>query len=223
MEEKDTKQKSIKKTAGIITVASIASMAILINSTFDAPSELFEPDKYHKIPLAEIDFGNDLDDEQKENEEDNKKESLRDKFIKLIYTIPVPIRSIICIPLWLLGSGLLTIFNILWGFVLSPLLGFIINWAISTIILLLIVGVAIKCLFPNLPWRKIFNKNTIITVIIASLIINIIDFVMPFIWQEYRIYRMASRFVLGLIVLVIIIRPFIKKKIEDMNTLVFSY
>lgn len=52
---------------------------------------------------------------------------------------------------------------------------------------------------------------------------SVLDIVMPIVWDKYRLYRFLSKLVIGLIVLFIILRPFIKKKIEDLYEYEITY
>ena len=54
----------------------------------------------------------------------------------------------------------------------------------------------------------------ILFVFFGSLFISIVDFVLPLIWEKYRFYRNLIRFILGLLTVGILLKPFIKKKMQ---------
>ena len=51
--------------------------------------------------------------------------------------------------------------------------------------------------------------------LIGSLVIRIVDLVLPHFIDNYKTYRMIIKFVIGLIATGIILKPFIKKKLEN--------
>lgn len=44
---------------------------------------------------------------------------------------------------------------------------------------------------------------------------SLCDIIVPHFWQDYKLYRNISKALLGLFVMGIILKPFIKKKLKD--------
>ncbi|MBQ1476938.1 MAG: hypothetical protein IIZ33_02200 [Erysipelotrichaceae bacterium] len=218
--EKEKKER-LKKKASIGILASLTSISVLLGGVFDSPKELVEEN--HEKPVILIENIDDYSEDELENEEGKDHTGYKDKLKRQIYRIPLRIRMIFCVPLWCLGTMILSLGEFLWGSLLSPVLNVLLTFLLQTIILMAVIGICVKLLFPDLPWRKIFNKRTLLAVLIGSLIMSLLDAVLPLFWKEYRYYKMLGKFLIGLVILTIVMRWFIKKKIEDMNTIEIHY
>lgn len=214
MQENDKKRKQIEK--GI--VAGLTSASVLLGGTFDSPQDLINNDKYKPEAVIEKVLNEDED-----KQEAKQKNTLKEKFRNLVYKVPVKIRTYLFVPLWFLGTFLISLTDLLVKVVLAPASHIIINFILHVLIILGIVVICIKVLFPDLPLSKILNKHTLIMVIIGSMLLSLCDIFMPMIWDKYKLYRNISKLVLGLIVILIILKPFIKKKLENPYTYEIQY
>ena len=208
-------KKTLKKL-GMAIIATITSASVLLSNSFDSPKELLEDINKKDIPTAQH-------YEYILNDTKDSKPNSHNRFKDLIYKIPVKIRMILCIPLWFIGNMLLMLFHALFNTLLTPIAYIIITFIIQTIILLSIIAISIKLLFPDLPWSKILSFKTITYVILGSLLMSVFDFVMIRLWDQYSFYRFISKLILGLIVVTIIMKPFIKKKKQNMYTYEIQY
>lgn len=210
----DIKKKKIKKAV----VATVTSASVLLGGAFDTPEEILKPDNKPIKPVSEfVDYSDDLFEDM------YKKENAKDSFKNLIYKIPLKIRMYACVPMWFLGNGIITLLELLLKTVLLPIAHIVLNFFIHTIVLMAIVAICVKLLFPNLPWSKIFNKRTLLFIFLGSIIMSILDIIMPIVWDKYRLYRFLSKLIIGLIILFIVLKPFIKKKIEDLYEYEITY
>ena len=208
-------KKTLKKL-GMAIIATITSASVLLSNSFDSPKELLEDINKKDIPTAQH-------YEYILNDTNDSKPNSHNRFKELIYKIPVKIRMISCIPLWFIGNMLLMLFHALFNTLLTPIAYMIIGFILQTIILLSVIAVSIKLLFPDLPWSKILSFKTITYVILGSLLMSVFDFVMIRLWDQYSFYRSISKLILGLIVVTIIMKPFIKKKKQNMYTYEIQY
>lgn len=216
MEKQKEEERKKKLKKGI--VATVTSASVLLGGAFDTPEDLLNPENKPIKPLSEVvDHSSDLFEDM------YKQEDPKDGFKNLIYKIPLKIRMYVCVPLWFLGNGIITILELLLKTILLPVAHIILNFIIHTLILMGIVILCVKLLFPKLPLSKIFNKKTLLFIFIGSILMSVLDIVMPIVWDKYRLYRFLSKLVIGLIVLFIILRPFIKKKIEDLYEYEITY
>lgn len=214
MQENDKKRKQIEK--GI--VAGLTSASVLLGGTFDSPQDLINNDKYKPEAVIEKVLNEDED-----KQEAKQKNNLKEKFRNLVYKVPVKIRTYLFVPLWFLGTFLISLTDLLVKVVLAPASHIIINFILHVLIILGIVVICIKVLFPDLPLSKILNKRTLIMVIIGSMLLSLCDIFMPMVWDKYKLYRNISKLVLGLVVILIILKPFIKKKLENPYTYEIQY
>ena len=213
-EEEKKKRKKIEK--GI--VAGVTSVSVLLGGTFDSPQDLLNEE--HVKPKAIIEQIGNLDDDP---EQEKHKSVLEEKLRDLIYRIPVRIRMFLCVPLWFLGTFLISLSDLLINTLLAPVGHLILNFILHILLLLAVVGICVKILFPDLPWSKIFNKRTILLVILGSVLLSLCDIFMPMIWEDYKMYRNIAKFFTGLTVILIILRPFLKKKWKERYTYEIVY
>ena len=195
---------------GLGVIAGLASLSVLIGGVFDSSMDLLE-----EIPQ---DPG--TAEAAKELSKDTLKKSglihrVKASVRNLIYKVPVKLRVVLFLPLWLLGNTILIAAEFLYKTLLAPVGSLILGFILQTLLLLGIAGLCIKIMFPDLPWSKIFNRKMILLVIAGSVFMSACDFVMPMIWEKYPLYRRLSKLITGLIVLLIILKPFIRKKLKN--------
>ena len=209
--EKERKTK-IVKTA----IAGLTSMSMLVGATFDSPSELTGA---KKIVAADDkkDFSGDI------LQGLTQQSSLKNKLKKLIYKIPVEIRANMFVPMWFLGTFLIFFLKLAVKIVIAPILKILLGIILHAAILIAIVLICVKLLFPDLPWSKILNKRNIILILAGSIIMSLCDFFMPMFWDKYNMYRFISKIIFGLLLLSLIMRPYIKKKLQNRNTYEIVY
>lgn len=228
MEEKNIKEldekekEALKKKIATGLIASVTSASVLLGGTFDSPKDIIN-DEYHKRPVAVVETMDDDGDEDTLENHEKDKAIQKEKIKKLIYRIPVKIRSIICIPLWAVGTILIAIFTALFNLTGSAILAILFNFFLTFLFLFLTVIISLKLLFPGIPLRKLLNKKIFLFIFLASIIISLADIFMPMIWNDYNFYRNISKFIIGLFFLVLIIRPFITRKFKEMNELEVIY
>ena len=201
--------KKKKVTLGIL--AGLTTFSVTLGALFESAEELKQ--NYPKTPKAVIESINDYSEDNLENSEVH--DSFKERLKKLIYRIPVKIRTIFFVPLWAIGHILISLLEILFQNIFIPIVSQIGGFLVETAIILLITAICIKIMFPNMPWSKIFSRKFILSVLIGSLVIRIVDLVLPHFIDNYKTYRMIIKFVIGLIATGIILKPFIKKKLEN--------
>ncbi|MBQ1567739.1 MAG: hypothetical protein IIZ80_07635 [Erysipelotrichaceae bacterium] len=201
--------KKKKVTLGIL--AGLTTFSVTLGALFESAEELKQ--NYPKTPKAVIESINDYSEDNLENSEVH--DSFKERLKKLIYRIPVKIRTIFFVPLWAIGHILISLLEILFQNIFIPIVSQIGGFLVETVIILLVVAICIKIMFPDMPWSKIFSRKFILSVLIGSLVIRIVDLVLPHFIDNYKTYRMIIKFVIGLIATGIILKPFIKKKLEN--------
>ncbi|MBQ3295020.1 MAG: hypothetical protein IJH00_00830 [Erysipelotrichaceae bacterium] len=205
------KENKTGKKIGLGIMAGLASVSVILGGLFDSAQELKQ--EYPKTPKAVIES---IEDYSEDNLEENERvDSFKEKLKKMIYRIPVKVRICFLVPLWALGTVIIALAELAFKTLIAPFAHIILGFLLQTLILFAVIGICIKILFPDLPWSKIFNKKTFLIVIIGSLFMSACDYVVPKFWKDYTLYRNISKFVLGLIVILIVLKPFIKKKLAD--------
>lgn len=182
-----------KKNFFATFIASIAGIGILLTSAFNSPEEVINDDLNENKVIVKAEVKN------------RQKQSFVDR-------IPLFLRAIIGVPLWILGNLLIKFVDKLAKLTLMPFLNFLLIWLLLFLIILLIIVLCIKILFPEIPFRKILNKKLILNVTIGTFIISIINVVMPLIFNNYIDYKYTVIFILGLILIIMNILPFVREK-----------
>ncbi|MBR5341216.1 MAG: hypothetical protein IK151_04735 [Erysipelotrichaceae bacterium] len=208
-----------RRKIGLGIIAGLTSISVLLGGVFDSSKDLLED--YPKTPKAVIDS---IDDYSEDNlEKGGEKESYKEKLKRLIYKIPVRVRTVFFLPLWVLGTAILALADMIFKTLIAPFAHLILGFILQTLLLFLIIGICIKILFPDLPWSKIFSKKLFLSVLLGSIFISACDFVIPMFWEKYTFYRNITKFILGLVVILIILKPFIKKKLANRVTYEIKY
>ena len=208
-----------KKKVALGIMAGLTTFSVTLGALFESAEELKQ--NYPKTPKAVIESINDYSEDNLENNEVH--DSFKEKLKKLIYRIPVKVRTIFFVPLWALGHILITLMEMLFQNIFVPIVSQIGGFLIETVIMLLVAAICIKIMFPDMPWSKIFSKKFIMSVQIGSIVIRIVDLILPHFIENYKTYRMIIKFVFGLIATGIILKPFIKKKFENRITYEIVY
>lgn len=126
--------------------------------------------------------------------------------------IPVFLRSLISIPLVIIGTLLMKLLNAALKVVVAPVISFLLGWLGIFLILLVIILLILKLLFPDKKLRELINVKLIITVLIGSFIIRVSQVVLPHVWDSYSDYEFTVTFLLGLTVVMIVVIPAVIKK-----------
>ena len=208
------KKKKLVKTA----IAGITSASVLLGTTFNSPEEIKNS---LTIPESLIDKQHDYSDDLLTGLK--KKEKGKNVLKNLIYKIPIKIRTILFIPMWFLGTVLISLIKSLFKIILIPAIKISLGSLLHIVVFMLIILICIKLLFPNLPLSKIFNKRNILLILFISILMALLDFFIPLVWKKYIIYNFIFKFVFGLLVIGIIMKPYIKRKLQNAKSYEIIY
>ena len=193
-------KKEVKKKVNTAAAGAGAVLSILTAAKYDNPAELIK---------EEIKKNDDHAIEEKAIIE---KSEIKEYAVN---KIPAIIRTIVLLPMWFIGHFLLGLLDKLVKLVASPVIAFLLSTLFTFLILLLIIVLFIKLLFPDMPLKKILNKKLIIGVLISSLLINVIDRILLAKIESYINTRKIITFFLGLLVLILILLNVIKRKLKE--------
>ncbi len=176
-----------KKAAASSAVAVITAASIMVSGAIDSPATLLNDDDSHRkathtfmMDAGSIDNGleeyseddEDEDEDEDEGEETSLEQGLtfRTRLKNIIMAMPMAVRLVVILPLWLVGSGLTFLTSSLWS-AASPFVSRLLSFLM---ILLIIFGsfvVSAKILHPELPLRKFFNKKTVPVLLIGGIVL----------------------------------------------------
>ena len=185
------KKKGLKRKAKIAAATTMVSASILLGAAMEDPYDLIN---------SNDDDSNHIVIEDKQN---------ISVVEAMIHRIPLIIRVLLLIPMWIAGNLLLKL--------LDPLKSFFLQWLFTFLIMTICFVVAVKLLFPNMKLSEILTKKNLIILTISSLGITIINTYLTITNSDYRKYTLLIRFVVGLMTLTFMLRPFIilKRKIDS--------
>ena len=105
----------------------------------------------------------------------------------------MPVRALVALPLWLIGTLLVELGGAVWGAVLSPVFAAVLSWVAVAVMVMLVFLLAAKTIAPDLPIRKILNKRTVPGILVLCLCFGALDTVLPFFVESYDRFSQLVR------------------------------
>lgn len=180
-------KKEIEKKAASKAVAIAAAAGMLVSSAFSSPADLLQDDDDSALapPAAVVEYmptdtgpDGDDDDASLSDEESEEKLSLRGRIRRRILRMPQAVRAVIGVPLWGIGWGITSLLSLLWTGILSPAFAVVLKWVVAAALLLLVVALTLKAVFPDIPLKKLINKRNFLTVFIGMGVLGAVDTVL---------------------------------------------
>ncbi len=181
-------KKAVVKSGSAVLVA----LSLLTSMAFNAPADIMEeqPDTHLSNPPIVLDIDEyvnaDVEDDDDADEQKASKLGVMARFRQAVLSLPSPVRLLIVTPLWLIGTGLMTLITFLWNTIFaSPLGAFIASFAVGFAVLIGLFAVTAKVLFPDVPIRDILTKRNILILAIGAVLLSGLDAAMPLFWNKY--------------------------------------
>ena len=198
--------KAFKKKALGTAAAVTTGAAVLVNGLFGSPDEIMKAaDEVNKPAVVQMIDDSavdpDEDDEEDEEEEENAPATLWGKMRAWIWSWPLALRILICVPLWALGWGVCQAGHAVWSLFLSPALSALSGVLLLFAVLAGILGLAGRAAFPELPLREVFKKSRLIALGIGSLLLEGFIALLPALDETLEPYAPLIRFGGGALIL----------------------
>ncbi len=190
-------KKGKNKKIALALSALATSAGLFLASAFSSPTDLLE----------NIKDGN--DDDHNLIVETTLKVKNEKTFIE---RIPFIIKALLALPLWLIGTILIKLIASLFKLILSPILRLLLFWLLLFCLLFVITLIILKLIFPNKSLKELIGKKMIVSLLLSSLAITIIDFSFMRLFKEYEPYRFLVIFSLGLVSIGIVVIPLVVKE-----------
>ena len=159
-----------KLLAGGLTFVTAA--ALLLSGLFQSPTEAAYKKEQIAPPaiVALVDETSaDVDEPDAEPQvKTEKKRSLRRFFDELLQRVPAVLRTLFALPLWLAATLLARLGGRLLRSVLPPFLLLLAKWLLLAAMLLGILYLLMKLLFPDFRFRELLNVRTLGTLLLGS-------------------------------------------------------
>ena len=178
--------KSQKKKAAVSAVAAVTAASVLVGGAFNSPADLLDDAPDALVQSMEIDSQTDAGDGADDGEAEEDRARSGSAIRRFVQAWPLPLRALVALPLWLIGTGLTELGGMLWGAVLSPAFAAVANWAAIALMVLLVFLLAAKTIAPELPIKKILNKKTVPAILGLCLGFGLLDSVLPLFWEGYE-------------------------------------
>ena len=177
------------------TTVGVLVASMLLGMAFSGADEITADQigtTYNQPPIVmDIgDFGNATvdDDDGDTDDEKGAKPGVVARFKQAVMSLPRAIRLFIILPMWVMGTGLLTMISVFWKFLFaSPVGGFIMSAFAGFGVILGLFALTAKMLFPEIPLRQILTRKNFIAVGIAALALAGADAVAPLFWEQYPV------------------------------------
>ena len=203
-----------RKVAGA-AMAFTAAAGVFVSSLFGSPNDLLADPAANEPPAIVMEIGSDEDaeEEQEVQEEKEEKKGFFARIRAMILHLPLFVRVMIGLPLWALGWGITQAFAALWKLFLGPALARIMTFLILALVLLAVMVILLKLIFPDLPLKEILSRANILIILIGSIGFCLFNFVMERVSQDFADYEFAVRFLEGLVLLlIVVVRMAIRQK-----------
>lgn len=200
------KKKAARKAAGA-AVAFTAAVGVFFSSLFGSPNDLLADPAAADPPavVMEISSDDEIDEEQDGQEEENaEKPGFFARIRMMILHLPLFARVAIGLPLWALGWLVTQAFAALWKTFLAPVAGHILTFLIMALVLLAVMTILLKTVFPDLPLKEILSRPNIFIVLIACATFCVFNIVMDRTDADFSRWEPLIRFGEGIFILLLI-------------------
>lgn len=189
-----------KKATAAALAAAIAASSAAVDASFDDPADILqdsgnvEPQIEYVGADGDQDGSSAVQDDEKKQQQEQKKMGT---FREWILSLPMIVRMLFVVPQWVIGNVITAGASFLFAG-LSP----VFNWILSFVVLGLVIAgaftVTAKCMFPDLPLKKILNKRTFKGILIATVVIFAADIILGIVWPGYGRFKILIMAILTL-------------------------
>lgn len=217
----DRSSKPISKThlkGGLLTGVGLlfAIAALSISTAFDSPEDIINSEVLSPTPVVQsISMEEALETAPEAERHKERKKSLRTVIREKVSEWPKALRVGIAVPMYAIGMLITKALGAFFTTVMAPVLASVIKWIVFALVLLLVIGIVVKALFPNVPFSKVFTLRNFLFLLAAVAVLALADKAMPLIFADYSKWMDAFKFTCGLIIIILTVVPasthFIKK------------
>ncbi len=190
-----------KIAASVLTATTAAGLAT--GSVFGSPAEMLKNEP--AIVVEANDMTETDTDAADDDEADEKKKTVKGSVRKWILQLPLAVRALVGVPLWALGSFLYFAASSLWTAVLHPVAGVLLGILLAALLLFLVFTLTVKAVFPDVPLRKIMNKENFLGVLAGTLLLAVICALLGVFWEDYPRFEWVVKLGGGALVLLLLV------------------
>lgn len=100
-----------------------------------------------------------------------RKRSLRERIAERITRLPMAVRVLFVLPAWAIGFAILWAFSLLTSLLGVPILGAFLKWLIGAAVVLGLILLAQKLIFPNISLKELLSKKNLVPLAVCAAVI----------------------------------------------------
>lgn len=97
-----------------------------------------------------------------------RKRSLRERIAERIASLPLAVRVLFVLPAWAIGFAIIWLFSALGSLMGVPILGAFIKWLIGAAVVLGLILLAQKLIFPNISLKELLSKKNLVPLAVCA-------------------------------------------------------
>ncbi len=206
--------------AAASAVVAVTAAGMLVGGAYASPEELLNDGPEAVVQTLDLSANEaeavDVGAEEPSEEAEEKKRGVSAGVRSLMRSAPAGVRALVGVPLWGIGTAVLSLLSALWGSVLSPAALTLVSWLAAVLMALLIFTLTVKTVFPDLPLRKILNRRSVLTIVSLCLLFGLLDAALPLFWEDYaavsKLLRVVGSFVCTGVPIAFFVRRHARKK-----------
>ena len=189
--------KDLGKKVRNAAIASATAGSLIVNSVYDSPEDIV---KFNDNPDG-------LVEDFKQSDEDKVKNRIKNTLGRM----PSVLKAVVLVPMWCVGWFLMATVTPLFNRFGVPILKQALEVIVAVAVILLLVAITLKFIFPQAKLTKLLSKKTIFAVVILTVLVKIADEVLmrtSVKYQQYAtVFKVTAYICIG--IAVIILRCFV--------------
>ena len=205
--ERTPKSKTLKNKiiTGLATLSVITGVGV--NTAFDSPDEIMLSDIKEPTPIVQEYEPYEPPRAEAAPEPVEAPAEEKRGFKAWVQSLPAAVRGAVVVPLYGIGAVVTHLLGVFFSGVMAPALASILKWVLLAAVIFGAVALVLKLLFPNIPLKKLLSPKLFLFVLLGVAAVQILDRVLPLIFNDYESWANALKYTLGLCVSIIVLVP----------------
>ena len=165
--------KKALKRAGQAAAGAALAVSLFFGGLFSSPKQIVSPEtaspKQAVVQTAELPPEPEFF--AKEDAEPERKRSFKERVAERIQKLPAVIRILFVLPAWAVGFGIMWVVSTIGTLMNVPILGAVIKWIVGAAVVLGLILLAERLLFPDVPVKKLVSKQNLTALGICAAVI----------------------------------------------------
>lgn len=205
--DRQPKKKNLKNRiiTGLATISVITGVGV--NAVFDSPKEIIMSDVPDPTPIVRTYEPEEPPEVEAEAEPEAPVTEEKRGVKEWIKGLPLAVRGAVVLPLYGIGAGVTHVLGLFFSGVMAPVLASILKWIVFAAVIWGAIAAVLKLLFPDIPLKKLLSPRLFLYVLLGVAAVQILDKVLPLVFNDYESWANALKYTLGLCVSIIVLVP----------------